>query len=134
MEQKNKKIINYQNINYRDIAKVVNIKIKDNDSKFDNWLSYKYEISKEENSFLENLIKQNKLYLSIYNEAKLLVRFISPLLTRVDFYKGEIKDWYNDLLSGEVNGYKFSGRTDFMVAKGEAYPGLIKINKLQQYY
>ncbi len=121
MEQ-TEKIINYQNINYRDIAKVVNIKPVYSETKFNNWFLYKYKISTSEETFLKNLIEKNKANLSIYNEAKLLVRFISQVLMKVDFDTGEIKDWYNDLLSGEVNGYKFSGRTDFMVAKGEAYP------------
>ncbi len=122
MEQTEKKTIDYQNIKYQDIAEVVNIKSVFDKSKFNNWFLYKYKISEEEETFLENLIEKNEASLSRYNEAKLLVRFISQVLMKVDFDTGEIKDWYENFLTGEINGYKFNGKTDFMVAKGEVYP------------
>ena len=116
------KILNYQNISFQDIRQAVDIKLKDNSQKFDKWFSYKYEISESEKSFFEKLIKNNKLYLTKYNEAKLFARFIGPILYKVDFYLGEIKDWYDSYLRGKVNGFNFSGKTDFMVAKGDFYP------------
>ena len=122
MANTEKKIINYQNVNFQDIKEVVNIKLKDNATKFDEWFSYKYEISPEENKFLKELIENNKLFLSNYNEAKLAFRFIAPLLSKVNFFLGDIKDWYENFLKGEVNGYEFSGKTDFMVAKGDFVP------------
>ena len=44
------------------------------------------------------------------------------MLFRVNFHIGEIKDWYDSYLAGEVNGHKFNGKTDFMVAKGKFVP------------
>ncbi len=115
-------IINYQKITFSDLKRVVKISKKDKDEKFNYWYSHKYEISKEENLFLEKLIKSNKLFLSGYNEAKLTFKFISPILNRVDFSQGDIQDWYENFLTGEVNGIKFTGKTDFMVAKGDFVP------------
>ncbi len=76
------------------LSKIVNIEQADNDGKFDEWFSYKYEISKEEVSYLQNLIKKNKLFLSAYNEEQLKVKFIVPVLNKVDFFFNNIKDWY----------------------------------------
>ena len=115
-------VLTYRNISFQDLEEIVNIEKRDNDTKFDNWLSYKYKISENEEDLLKKLIRKNKLYLSGYNEAKLTFKFISPLLNRVDFDTGEIKDWYESNLTGVVNGRKFSGKTDFMVAKGKFKP------------
>ena len=122
MSEIENKNINYQGIRFQDIKKVVNIKPKYNDKKFDDWFFYKYKITADEETFLKNLLEKNKSNLPRYNEAKLFARFISQILGKVDFDIGEIKDWYENFLSGEVNGYKFNGKTDFMVAKGDFYP------------
>ena len=118
MENNKNKVYNYQGISLKDLREIVDIKPKLNASKFDDWFSYKYKISEDEQKFLEELIKCNILYLPKYNETKLLVKFIAPLLNRVNFIKDDIRDWYENFLSGEVNGHKFNGKTDFMVAKG----------------
>ena len=120
--ENNNKIINYQNTTYQDIKDVINIQKKLNHSKFNNWFNFKYKISDTENTLLQELIIENELYLSKYNEAKLFAKFISPILHKVNFQVGEIKDWYESFLQGEVNGFKFNGKTDFMVAKGDVSP------------
>ncbi len=122
MEQTEKQTINYQGITIRQIKSVVNISPKYDETKFDKWFLYKYKITEDEEVFLKNLIEKNKKNLSIYNETKLFARFISQILIKVDFETGKIKDWYENFLSGEVNGYKFNGKADFMVAKGDFYP------------
>ncbi len=112
------KTLNFGDANLIKLSKIVNIEQADNDSKFDNWFSYKYEISKEDESYLKNLIKKNKLFLSAYNEEQLKVKFIAPVLNKVDFFFDNIKDWYEYWLSATVNNVLFRGKTDFMIAKG----------------
>ena len=120
METKNEII--FGNVTYQELEEIVNITKKDNDPKFDDWFSFKYNISESEQKLLESLIKKNKLFLSSYNEAKLFARFISPILYKVDFNFDDIQDWYESWLIGKVNGVRFSGKTDFMVAKGNVVP------------
>ncbi len=119
---KDDKKINYSGINLKKIESIVNIEKKDNDSKFEKWFSFHYETSKYEEELLEKLIKKNKLFLPSYNEEKLLISFIAPILFSVDFNFEDIKDWYSSWLQGELNGFKFSGKPDFMVAKGKKTP------------
>lgn len=104
------------------LKNVVKIKKKDNDAKFDNWFSFNYKISNDDDFFLNKLIKQHKLYLSNYNEEQLKMKFLSPVLNRVDFFFDDIKDWYDYGLSAMINGILLKGRPDFMVAKGDKIP------------
>ena len=71
---------------------------------------------------MQNLIKKNKLFLSAYNEEQLKVKFIVPVLNKVDFFFNNIKDWYEYWLSATVNNVLFRGKTDFMIAKGIKTP------------
>ena len=119
---KKKKVLNYQDITFQQIKKVVKIKKKDNNSKFTNWFAFTYKVSESERQLFEKLITKNKLFLQSYNETKLLVSFIGPILYQIDFNFDDIKDWYDSWLSGEVNGIRFNGRPDFMVAKGDVVP------------
>ena len=116
------KTINFQKVSFLDLKSVVPIKKKSNDAKFDNWFNFKYKLSDSEKELFNELITENKLYLSGYNEAKLFACFIAPLLYKVKFHFNDIKDWYESYLTGTVNGCEFNGKTDFMVAKGDFVP------------
>ncbi len=119
---KDDKKINYSGINLKKIESIVNITKKINHTKFEKWFSFEYKISVNENEFLEKLIRKNELYLPSYNEEKLFASFISRILNEVDFSFSDVKDWYSSWLQGELNGFKFSGKPDFMVAKGKKTP------------
>ncbi len=119
---KDDKKINYSGINLKKIESIVNITKKINHTKFEKWFSFEYKISVNENEFLEKLIRKNELYLPSYNEEKLFASFISRILNEVDFSFSDVKDWYSSWLQGELNGFKFSGKPDFMVAKGNEFP------------
>ena len=119
---KDDKKINYSGINLKKIESIVNITKKINHTKFEKWFSFEYKISVNENEFLEKLIRKNELYLPSYNEEKLFASFISRILNEVDFSFSDVKDWYSSWLQGELNGFKFSGKPYFMVAKGNEFP------------
>ncbi len=114
--------ISFNNINYQDIKKIVDIKKKNNFSKFDKWFSYNYEINKEENFLMLNLIKNNNLYLKSFNEEQLKACFIIPILFKVNFIFDDIRDWYEYSISAKINDVLLKGKPDFMLAKGDKFP------------
>ncbi len=117
-----KEIISFGFINLKKLNKIVNIQRVINDKKFDEWFNYNYKISEEENKFLKYLINSRKLYLPYYNEQKLSMKFIAPILNKVDFCFANIQDWYSSEISCELNGFLLKGKPYLMVATGIETP------------
>ncbi len=108
------------------LKEIVNIDRMVDNNKFKKWFSYNYKFEKNDELFLENLIKSNINDLRLYNEATLTAKFISNILNHVDFSnknKG-IKDWYEYSINCRLNGHVLSGRPDFMVASGIEVPNV----------
>ncbi len=118
METKTEKILKFSEATYKKLKKFANIKQIADKTKFQEWFSYQYKISKEEDTFLNKLIEKNRFVLSKYNEATLVTKFIAPLLNQVDFNTDEFRDWYQYNISGEINGWKLTGQADYFVASG----------------
>ncbi len=113
---------NFSDINYKILRKITNITLEDRGNKFDEWFNYPHKLIKEEEDFLQNLINKEQKYFQYYKEEMQKAKFIIPLLNKVDFAIKDFKDWYDYNISAVINGYKLSGRTDFMVASGTIEP------------
>ncbi len=50
------------------------------------------------------------------------MKFIAPMLFRVNFNSKNFREWYERPLQATINGVKFGGITDFMVAQGIEMP------------
>ncbi len=92
--------------------------------KFDEWFGYETSISSDDIGFLTHLIDYNHKIIKSYNEEDLKVKFISPVLNRVDFLflKEKIRDFYEETLVYRADNFIFSGTPDFFVAKGISVP------------
>ena len=92
--------------------------------KFDEWFGYETSISSDDIDFLAHLIDYNHKIIKSYNEEDLKVKFISPVLNRVDFLflKEKIRDFYEETLVYRADNFIFSGTPDFFVAKGISVP------------
>ena len=112
------KIIFFRNAKLMDLKKVIDIEKLINYEKFESWFSYNYEMTEEEINFLKKLISANELYLSSYNEQKLSMRFIAQILNKVDFYFGDVFDWYENEISCKINDFILKGKPYFIVANG----------------
>lgn len=111
----------FSQINFNDLKKIANIKPKLNYEKFNNWFnSNDCKLNNDDTVFLENLIKRNIFFLDNYKEEDLKVKFITPILNRIDFVDidKEVRDFYDEYLCYETDSYILSGEADFMVAKG----------------
>ncbi len=119
---KREKKLNFRAATIEKLADVVNIEQADEEGKFEEWFSYKYEMKKDEELFLKELIKENKFYLNSYNEQTLTVKFIGLVLYKVKFRDKRVKDWYEYGISCKLNGWTLSGFPDFFVATGRDEP------------
>ncbi len=57
-----------------------------------------------------------------YSEEELRIRFIGPLLNKVDYRFKNTRDWYQRPLKAKINKVTIGGYVDFMVAKGFKEP------------
>lgn len=119
----NKAIPNYRfsHITFSDLKSIVDIKPRLNYEKFNDWFNdSSVELIDDDVVFLENLINKNVFFITNYKEEDLKVKFITPILNRIDFVDidKEIRDFYDEYLCYEAEKYILSGETDFVIAKG----------------
>jgi len=111
----------FSQIGFSDLKKIVEIKPKRNYDKFDDWFNDENIILNDEDIiFLKNLIDQNIFYLDNYKEEDLKVKFITPILNRINFVNidKEIRDFYDENLFYQTDQFILNGETDFVIAKG----------------
>ncbi len=91
---------------------------------FDSWFQNQIEISQEDSKFLKELLQRERDFIEIYKEEDLKVKFIAPILNRVDFrdIEREIRDFYDETLTYSTTKFIFNGNPDFFVSKGLDIP------------
>jgi len=119
-----KKQYSFSTIKYRDLKQIIDLKPKVDNQSFDKWFLYDYNWQEQDHAFLEELIEDHRLRMPHYSEEELKMKFIAPLLNRVDFTFGEVTDWYERTISSEINGIELGGLTDYLVATGFDEPEL----------
>ncbi|EJF07188.1 hypothetical protein ThvES_00007490 [Thiovulum sp. ES] len=86
---------------------------------FSSWFENHLEICEETKEFLRDLLKKESDFIQIYKEEDLKVKFLSPILNRVDFkIKYQIRDFYEENLLYKTDKFILNGTTDFLVSKG----------------
>lgn len=111
----------FSKISFSDLKNIAEIKPKLNYDKFNHWFNDESIIvNNEDIKFLKNLIDKNIFYLENYKEEDLKVKFITPILNRIDFVniEKEIRDFYDENLFYKTDKFILNGETDFVVAKG----------------
>lgn len=119
-----KKQVSFSNLKLNELRQIVSLKPQINNRIFDKWFLYAYELNKQDELFLEALINDNQVRMPYFSEEELKMKFIAPLLNRVDFTFDEVTDWYERSISSELNGVEIGGVTDYLVAKGIDEPEL----------
>ncbi len=110
----------FSKITAKQLKSLVDINQKINENIFDDWFTFEMEFDDGLISFLSTLIAKNKSLIKSYNEEDLKVKFIIPLLNKVDFlsYENEFRDFYELTFKYETDRFIFNGTTDFVVSKG----------------
>ncbi len=116
------KNLNFSASTLEKLMEIVNIEQVIKENKFEKWFSYKYEIKEEEENFLKELIKENIIYLSSFNEQTLITKFIAPVLNKIKFRNKNVKDWYEYGISCKLNNWTLNGHPDFFIATGINQP------------
>ncbi len=122
MEQKS---YNFSTIRFADLEKIVEIrqgKDKIPPQKFNEWFKFDYVMSDEEINYFDKLIKKHYSYLDMYHEEDLKMKFLSLIYNQVNFHTEKFRDWYDAKIQGEINGVKFNGFADFLIATGLEEP------------
>jgi len=108
----------YSKIRDVDLDEIVDISQKINKAKFNSWFINEIEISDENNVFLRQLLELEESYLSFYSEETLKMRFLSPLLMKIDFKTEYFQDFYNEKLIYKTDNFILTGEVDFLISTG----------------
>jgi hypothetical protein len=114
----------FSQISEIDLNNIVKIKQKFIENRFDYWFNSDISISENDKNFLIQLLQSEKKFLKIYNEEELSVKFISPILNRINFKipQKRIRDFFEHSLTYKTEKFIFNGSPDFLVANGEERP------------
>ena len=118
------KVYNFSKIGFNKLKELFMIKRNLKDEKvFDKWFNNHIKISTEEVEFLNNLLDREKKYIEIYKEEDLKIKFIAPILNKIDFRdeEREIREFYEEKIEYEKKEFKLKGICDFVVSKGLEY-------------
>lgn len=106
----------------QDISDEFGLKMTRNCKDLDNWLSSTSNLTKAEKASLDSLKEKLILYVDIWNEQELIIKFISFIIAMADYDTDEFKSYANRKLKGKIDGKEISGEVDLMIASGEFEP------------
>ena len=114
----------FSRISESDLNSIITLKQIFTEERFDFWFHSEINISPINKEFLTQLLESEKIFLKTYNEEELTVKFISPILNKVNFRipKKGVRDFYEHSLTYKTDKFIFNGTPDFFVANGEERP------------
>ncbi len=123
MIKKDIPIYYFSEIRDNELRKLVDIKQKFSNDIFDNWFDKQIIVKDNETEFLTELLNKEFNFIRIYKEEDLKVKFIAPILNKIDFrdIDREIRDFYEEKITYKTDRFVFTGTTDFLISKGLEY-------------
>ncbi|MDM8560797.1 hypothetical protein [Candidatus Parabeggiatoa sp. HSG14] len=123
-KQKNIPTYSYSQITFKDLKKLFDIKNNMTFDIFDKWFNNNIELKSDDIQFLLDLIKNHEILIDSYKEEDLKVKFITPILNRIQFLDLNIpfRDFYEEQLTYKTDHFILTGVTDFLIAKGLEFP------------
>ena len=104
------------------IADEFGLKLTRECNNLEHWLSGSANLTEQERLSLDALKEKLTLYVDIWNEQELIIKFISYIIGMADYDTKDFKSYANRKLKGEINGKEVSGEVDLMIASGEFEP------------
>ena len=110
----------FSTIKVEELESIVDIEQNFNKSIFTQWFDNQITLAQDIPLFLEQLLEKESDYLEYYHEEDLKIKFITPILNKIDFTVKEIaiKDFYESQLRYKTDRFILNGTTDFVVSKG----------------
>jgi len=114
------KIPTYSFSKIRDIElnKIVDIEQKIDRAIFDKWFNADIKLKTDEVNLLKELLEEELDYISLYDEEDLKMRFLSPILRKVNFKSENFRDFYDEKIVYETEKFILNGEVDFTISKG----------------
>ncbi len=106
----------------QDIADEFGLKITRTCTDLKKWLASEEVLTDNEKTSLDALKEKLILYVDIWNEQELIIKFISFIIAMADYDTAEFKSYANRKLKGKIDGKEVSGEVDLMIASGEFEP------------
>lgn len=116
--------LSFSNITLNALKQVIPLRQLIDDTRFDEWFAYLPVLEPDEEGLLQYLLQKHRPYFTFYSEEELKAKFITPILNKIDFMVGDVKDWYERPIKATINDTEIGGFTDYMIAKGEDVPEL----------
>jgi hypothetical protein len=106
-----------------DLRKLVHIKQKFSDNIFDHWFNNEITLKGSDIEFITELLNKEFHFIRIYKEEDLKVKFIAPILNRIDFrdVDKEIRDFYEEKMTYKTDQFILTGTPDYLISKGLEY-------------
>lgn len=113
----------FSKIKDEELRELVDIKPNFSNGIFNDWFNDKIILNEGDIQFLTKLLKKELHFIRIYKEEDLKVKFIAPILNRIDFrdIDKEIRDFYEEKITYRTDEFILTGVTDFLVSKGLEY-------------
>ncbi len=113
-------VYQYSKIKINELKKLVDLRQKISDRHFDTWFDNTCVVNDSTILFFQALIEDNRELINAYNEEDLKIKFLAPLLNRVQFKstENEFRDFYELPMTYKTEKFILSGTTDFVVSKG----------------
>jgi hypothetical protein len=86
------------------------------------WLKTDFELPKSWQTYLGNLSKKYIDTIDMLNEQELVVKYISPILSLVDFSGRDYNTFFERDMNANIDGIELFGRVDMVVARGVSTP------------
>jgi hypothetical protein len=104
----------FSKIKDQELRQLVNIKPKFSTDIFDNWFNNQIIIKDNDIQFLTELLNKEFNFIRIYQEEDLKVKFIAPILNKIDFrdINKEIRDFYEQKITYQTENFILTGITD----------------------
>ncbi|MCB1192747.1 MAG: hypothetical protein H7A23_24415 [Leptospiraceae bacterium] len=111
-------IYQYSKIRDMDLENMFDISQKIDRKKFDSWFNNNIKTGSEDENFLFKLLEEESDYIAFYGEEDLKMRFLSPLLRKIDFKTENFRDFYNERLVYQTDKFILNGEVDFVISTG----------------
>ncbi len=117
-------VYSYSQITFKILKKLFDIKQNATHDAFEKWFNNNIDLSSDDVQFLIDLISKHESLIDSYKEEDLKVKFITPLLNRIQFLDMDIpfRDFYEEPLTYKTENFILTGITDFLIAKGLEFP------------
>ena len=116
LENNNIKTYSFSKMRDSELNQLFDIEQKINKNIFNSWFDNDISITKDIYNFLEELLEEEKEYISFYDEEDLKMRFLSPILLKVNFKNSDFRDFYDEKLVYKTEEFILNGEVDFTIS------------------